>query len=178
MGAGQRFVQLDEFAARGNERLGKQSLNLHLVKVGVPDVAQGIGETELERFKDEVLNDRVVALRKRGNIESGENSQGEKNDQSLTVWRHFHHAMIAVLDCNWFDPFAVLCSEIGGRQIAATRVGGGDDLLGKFALVKQLAAVLSQFPPRPGQVRLSKDLTRFGWLPASEVLFHRLFRES
>ena len=97
-GHGQRFVQLDKFAARGNERLGKQSLNLHLVKVGVPDVAQGISETQLERFKDEVLNDRRVTLRKRGNIEPGENSQGEKNDQSLTVWRHFHHPMTAIID--------------------------------------------------------------------------------
>jgi hypothetical protein len=120
------------------------------VKVGVADVALGVGETELERFKDEVLHDRRVAFGKRGNIESGENLQGEQNDQSLIVWRHFHHAMIAVIDCNWFDPFAVLCSEIGGGQIAATRIRGADDFLGKLAFVKQLSAVLSQFPPRPG----------------------------
>ena len=51
--------------------------------------------------------------------------------------------MTTVIRGNWFDPFGMLCSEIGSRQIAATRIGGGDDLLGKLAFVKQLAAVLS-----------------------------------
>src|SRR4029434_5432112 len=106
---------------------------------------RGVGKTELERFKDEVLDERGIGSRKCGNIESREDPEGEKNDNPLTVWRHLHHALTAVIGRDWLDPFAVLRGQIGSRQITATRIRGGDDLSCQFAFIKQVSAVLAAF---------------------------------
>jgi hypothetical protein len=72
-------------------------LNLHFVKTGIAHVALGVGETEFERLKDEVLDKLGISSRKRGNIEAREDSQGEQNNNPLTVGRYFHHAVAAVI---------------------------------------------------------------------------------
>src|SRR5215471_4031709 len=169
-----RLVHSNNAASRSNEQVGQQLFELHLAETRIADVVVGIGETQLERFEDEVFCLGDVALKNSGYVVSLQDAQSHQDDKTLPVGWHFHDAVASVCCGDGIYPFRVLAGEIGQLQKTTTGIRSRDDFACQLAGVIIVPSMLAELAPSPGQIALAKNFAWLRRLALQQIFLNRM----